>query len=85
MPEIDPDAPEWPYRQIATTLRTEIRAGLWEPGKRLSTEKALCERFGVARETLRRALDCLREDGLIFTIPHRGTYVVDPLPAPTPE
>ncbi|MEV7024420.1 winged helix-turn-helix domain-containing protein [Kitasatospora sp. NPDC093558] len=81
--EIDHHAPEWPYRQIVTTLKTEIQAGRWQPGGQLDTEKALCERFGVARKTLRRALGSLREEGWIFTVPHRGTFVANPLPDTT--
>ncbi|MFB7675624.1 winged helix-turn-helix domain-containing protein [Kitasatospora purpeofusca] len=79
--EIDPQAVEWPYRQIADVLAAEIRAGRWAPGGQLDSEKILCARFGVARKTLRRAYESLRQEGLIFTVPHRGTFVSDPLPA----
>jgi len=33
--------------------------------------------FGVARDTARRAIAVLRDEGLVRTVPHRGTYVVD--------
>ncbi|MFF2039349.1 winged helix-turn-helix domain-containing protein [Kitasatospora sp. NPDC058170] len=78
--EIDPQAVEWPYRQIADLLAAEIRAGRWTPGRPIDSEKIMCARFGVARMTLRRAYESLRADGLIFTVPHRGTFVSDPLP-----
>ena len=31
--------------------------------------------FGVARETARRAVTLLREEGLVVTVPGMGTYV----------
>ena len=33
------------------------------------------QEFGVARETARRAVAALRARGLVFTVPHRGTFV----------
>lgn len=38
----------------------------------------LCEDFGVARNTIRRALASLGEDGLIETLPGVGRVVCDP-------
>ncbi|WP_037870099.1 GntR family transcriptional regulator [Streptomyces sp. SPB074] len=76
--EIDPRAPEPPYRQIAAVLERELRAGTPEPGKAVPSEKELTERFGVARNTARSALAVLREKGLIFTVPGRGSYVTEP-------
>ncbi|MFH8618573.1 GntR family transcriptional regulator [Streptomyces sp. NPDC017979] len=75
--EIDPRAPEPPYRQIAAALAEEINRGVLPPGRPVPSEKELVERFGVARNTVRSALAVLREDGLVFTVPSRGTYVRD--------
>ncbi|MFG2147495.1 GntR family transcriptional regulator [Streptomyces sp. NPDC048696] len=77
--EIDPRAPEPPYRQIAADLAEEIeREGSdLPPGSPLPSEKELVERYGVARSTARSALAVLRERGLVYTVPGRGTYVTD--------
>ncbi|WP_323449317.1 GntR family transcriptional regulator [Streptomyces yaizuensis] len=75
--EIDPRAPEPPYRQIAADLTTEIERGDLAPGSPLPSEKALTERYGVARNTVRAALAVLRESGLVFTVTGRGTYIRD--------
>jgi DNA-binding GntR family transcriptional regulator len=32
--------------------------------------------FGMARDTARRAVEVLRDEGLFKTIPQRGTYVI---------
>jgi pimeloyl-ACP methyl ester carboxylesterase len=31
--------------------------------------------YGVSRDTVRRTMALLREEGVVFTVPHRGTYV----------
>jgi DNA-binding GntR family transcriptional regulator len=38
---------------------------------------------GVARTTIRRAIKRLREQGLIYTVPGRGSYVTPPEERPT--
>ncbi|MFJ9703310.1 winged helix-turn-helix domain-containing protein [Streptomyces fradiae] len=58
----------------------EIRSGRIPPGGALSGITRLAEAYGVADRTVRRALRDLRERGLIETLPHKGSYVVDVLP-----
>jgi DNA-binding GntR family transcriptional regulator len=31
--------------------------------------------YGVSRDTVRRTIALLRDEGVVFTVPHRGTYV----------
>ncbi len=79
VPQINPRAAEPPYRQIAAWLRNRIEAGEFRPGEDpLPSEKDLVNMFGVARDTARRAVEALREAGLVETIPQRGTYVLPP-------
>lgn len=77
---IDPIAPLPPYRQIAGILRRRIESGQYPPDTRVPTESELMEAFEVARTTARRAIAALREEGLIYTVPQRGSYVT---PRPT--
>ena len=77
VPEINPRSAVPPYRQIAAWLRSRIDAGEFRPGEDpLPSEKDLVDLFGVARDTARRAVQVLREDGLVETIPQRGSYVL---------
>ena len=77
VPEINPRSAMPPYRQIAAWLRSRIQAGEFRPGEDpLPSEKDLVDLFGVARDTARRAVQTLREEGLVETIPQRGTYVL---------
>jgi GntR family transcriptional regulator len=81
VPKINPRAAEPPYRQIAAWLRGRIEAGEFEPGiDPLPSEKDLVDLFGVARDTARRAVEVLRDEGLVVTIPQRGTYVIEKRP-----
>lgn len=75
--EIDHQAPEPPYRQIAADLTAEIERGDLAPNRPVPSESQLCQRYGVARNTVRSAVAVLREKGLVYTVPQRGTYVRD--------
>jgi GntR family transcriptional regulator len=72
---IDPIAPVPPYRQVAGILRRRIASGKYKPDTRIPTESELVDEFEVARTTARRAVAVLRDEGLIYTVPNRGSYV----------
>ncbi len=46
-----------------------------EPGSPAPSERELVQRFGVARMTVRQALDALVAEGLLERVPGRGTFV----------
>jgi len=64
-----------PYRQIAAMLRDTIQAGDIGPGEQLPSEAALIEHFGVARMTVRQAVQELRSEGLVIAEHGRGVFV----------
>ena len=64
------------YRQLAAILRGRILAGTYPPGGVLPSENQLEGEFGISRNTSRRAIAILRDDGLIVTVPGRGSYAV---------
>jgi DNA-binding GntR family transcriptional regulator len=61
------------YARIADTLRA--RLGDLAPGSAVTAEVTLAREFGVARNTVRRALGVLADEGLIETVPGRGRLV----------
>ncbi|MDR7328358.1 GntR family transcriptional regulator [Corynebacterium guangdongense] len=65
------------YVTIANQLRESLAAGQFLPGDRLPSERELCEQFGVARMTVRKALDILHAEGVIERRRGRagGTFV----------
>ena len=46
-----------------------------EPGSPAPSERELVQHFGVARMTVRQALDALVAEGLLERVPGRGTFV----------
>ena len=71
---VDHSSPTPAYEQLASVLRARIAAGDWSTGP-LPSVKALQETYDVGRDTVLRAIELLRSEGLVFTVPRRGTYV----------
>ena len=58
-------------------VRALISAGNYAPGDRLPPERALIDRLGMTRTTLRSALDALEREGAIWRHVGKGTFVAD--------
>jgi GntR family transcriptional regulator len=71
---VDHGAPEPAYQQLSGILRIKIAQGEWRTGP-LPSVKQLQQEYGVGRDTVLRAIDILRAEGLVFTVPRRGSYV----------
>lgn len=71
---MDHGAPEPAYQQLADALRARIAKGEWRSGP-LPSVKQLQQEYGVGRDTALRAVEIMRSEGLVFTVPRRGTYV----------
>jgi GntR family transcriptional regulator len=65
------------HEQISSWLREAIRTGTLPPDSQLPSEHDLCARFEVSRVTVRRALQTLEADGLIFRRQGLGSFVCD--------
>ncbi len=76
------DGPKPPYLMAADRLRLEIRAGRYKPGDRLPSSRELRGSLGIANATVRAALRVLRQEGLVYSVQGRGTYVADPAMPP---
>ncbi len=63
------------YMQIADDIAARIASGELQPGARLLSERALADYYGRSYQTVRRAMEVLRDRGLITTIHGRGTFV----------
>ncbi len=68
------------YHEIAQSLRQQIQSAGIAAGRLLPSESALSDEFGVSRVTVRRALDVLREEGLVSAQQGLGWFVTgDPV------
>ena len=63
------------FIEIAHILRREISSGRLEPGSRLPPGRGLAKIYGVARGTLRKALNQLAKEDLEEIRPGSGTYI----------
>lgn len=63
------------YYQLQRKLREDIHNDVFKPGSPLPSEAQLCERFGVSRITVGKALTGLLHEGLIERRRGVGTFV----------
>ena len=70
---VDPLGADFAYVQVADNITVRIEAG--EITHRLPSERDLAEEYGVAYQTVRRAMKLLRDRGMIITRQGRGTFV----------
>lgn len=67
------DEPKFPYRRVADELRAKIRAG--KLTGQLPSRAKLAEEYEVADMTIGRALQVLKDEGLIFSVAGLGVFV----------
>jgi GntR family transcriptional regulator len=72
---VDPASDRAVFRQIADHLRAAIREGRLKEGDQLPSETQLIDHYGVARMTVRNALQLLETEGLTLAEHGRGVFV----------
>lgn len=63
------------YKQIQTYIVDHIQQGIWKPDSKIPSENELAEQFNVSRITIKKALDDLVEEGLIYRIQGKGSFI----------
>ncbi|TYO61052.1 phosphonate metabolism transcriptional regulator PhnF [Bradyrhizobium hipponense] len=63
------------WRIVVEAIRKDITGGTYKPGERLPTETELAVKFGVHRNTVRRAFAVLKERDYVRIEQGRGTFV----------
>jgi GntR family transcriptional regulator len=72
---VERDKARLPWLQMYEILRARIDSGELAPGARVPPVRALAREYGVAGETVSKAVARLREEGLVVTIRSWGTFV----------
>lgn len=62
------------HARLRDALARRLAAGEWPPGTPLPAESRLAQDYGVALQTMRRALSHLETEGLVERRQGRGTY-----------
>lgn len=63
------------YEQLSQWLLEEVEHGRIRPGGKAPSEFEMARRFGVSRSTVRKALERLVSDGILYRRPGLGTFV----------
>lgn len=63
------------YIQLEEILRARIAAGEWTTDQRLPSENELNKAYGLSRMTARAVLTKLVNDGVVFRVPGKGTFL----------
>lgn len=64
------------YRYIADDLRDQIAAGKYKPGDRLPSKAAMVRLYGGGVNTVERAVEVLRQEGLVESVQGAGMFVL---------
>ncbi len=71
----NPDQPK--YLRIVESLRASLEAGRYRNGERLPSEAELVRKFGVSRMTAVKAMQHLRQQGLLVRRTGSGSYAAE--------
>ena len=74
---IDKSSPIPVYYQLKNDLISKISEGVWKPGDCISSERELCDIYGVSRMTIRQAIGELVQEGILLRIKGKGTFVCE--------
>jgi DNA-binding LacI/PurR family transcriptional regulator len=61
--------------KVVDEIRNRIQAGKYKPHERIASEVKLQEEFKVSGDTIRKSLGRLINEGLIYRLPWKGTFV----------
>lgn len=76
MDDLDrPDVPR--YIQLADLIRRRIDDGTYAPRTRIPSELTFTQETGFARDTVRKSIALLVDEGRLYIVRGLGTFVAD--------
>ena len=63
------------YIDVYTEMLRDIQTGLYPENSLFPPEEKLCRKYNASRSTLRRALNMLKETGVLYSVQGNGTYI----------
>lgn len=65
------------YLEIEEDIKYRILLGEWKPGEKTLSENEFCKVYDASRITIRRALSDLENEGYLYKISGKGTFIKD--------
>jgi len=75
---INRENPKPLYIQLEELIRKNIESGVWKPDTAIPSESEMNRLYGVSRMTIRSACFQLVQDGILYRVPGKGTFVAEP-------
>ena len=72
--------PKYKYQNLKDYPIAKIRSGGLAGSGRLDSEPQLCERFSLSRNTIRQAIQELENEGYVYRIHGKGTFIRNATP-----
>jgi GntR family transcriptional regulator len=66
------------YLSIVDSIKKKIREKEYKPGDMLDSEAAMMKEFHASRMTIRKSLSLLSNEGYIYSVPGKGSFICVP-------
>jgi GntR family transcriptional regulator len=66
------------YHQLKEILRENIESGVWNPGDMIPSENQLMQDYSISRNTAKKAIENLVQEGILNRVQGKGTFVSSP-------
>lgn len=75
MSALDSKSPIPLHMQLESILRSNIEGYVWQENELIPSENELSKEYGLSRMTVRSVLTRLVQEGLLYRVPGKGTFV----------
>ncbi|MCL6442504.1 MAG: GntR family transcriptional regulator [Alicyclobacillus sp.] len=75
---LDPNGVIPLYHQLKEIIVDAIDAGEWNPRDMIPSEHQLADLYSVSRNTVKKALETLVQEGVLYRVQGKGTFVASP-------
>ena len=76
---VNPKSKQPLYEQLVEQLRRQLLLGVMESGAAMPSVRQLATELGINPNTIQRAYRRMEEEGMIVSLPGRGSFVSDDL------
>lgn len=78
---VNPKSKQPLYEQLVEQLRRQLMLGAMEAGEAMPSVRQLAGELGVNPNTIQKAYRRMEEEGMIVSVPGRGSFISDDLAA----